>query len=204
MLTRRQQVSLALLLVVVSTTAQCNHDPAATYAQGRTDQGIRAGAVASSVPALQGKAAGGVTEFKFTEERLDASLFSLSAPEVWLVFPASRAEAQPPDSSTRGADSTVRVDLSPEVRRALVSQWQAALPYFYETEIERVPDAATYFSKSVAFSNLSLTTMRLLEGFTVNAPDGKRNISADEAGELLRFINAAAADAVGQAKKHKL
>lgn len=203
MLTHRQKIGLPLLLVLASANVQCYRDPTGTRAQTRPDKGIAVGAVKPTQSSIRGKAGGHVPEFRFGSNSLKASLFSHSAPEIWLIYPSTKAEAQPTDTLNPGGEATVKVDLSPEVRRMLGSQWQAALAYFYETEIENVADAGTYYSKSVTFSNSSLTTMRLLEVQTVEDPSGRRNISADEAGDLVRFVNAAAAEVVAQAKRYK-
>jgi len=154
-----------------------------------------------SVPLLEGKADGKVLPFEPAGENLKASLFAHPAPEVWLAFRVPAKQGQPQTATGDTNEPATKTELTPEAKRALQSHWEMALDYYYKSEFGEVPDAESDRNESVVLTNSFLVTTRKLKTLPIDAPDGRRNISWNEASDLARFMAAAAANLVEQAKK---
>ncbi|HEX8284490.1 MAG TPA: hypothetical protein VF588_14085 [Pyrinomonadaceae bacterium] len=154
--------------------------------------------------AFEGKAAGEVQPFKPVGEDLEASLSAHPAPDVWLTFPAAagqtRSQSTPPgeDEST-----AIRVALPPEAGAVLSALWKLSLISHYRLQIDGARDGVSSRNMMVTHMNATTRAQVELEKMQIDAPDGRRAISPDEAGELVKFINVSARAIIEEVKQDR-
>jgi hypothetical protein len=200
---RQNLLLLALLAITVSASAQCGKSPTTAQGQSKSEPRIAAGAVPMPGPALQGKAAGEVLPFAFKNKSLKTSLLNHPMPELWLSFPVQGNQGKQQSASPGKNESTVRVELPVKARKLLAAHWKTALTYNYNTEITRPPNGDIFHRQMVEMANSYLNVQQALMKIEIEAPDGRRMISHDEAQDLGYFLNVAAVEVAEQAKKYK-
>ncbi len=190
---RLSQVGLIALVVILTT--RCN----GSLAEIRTRlQGGNTGGVTRIVPAIQGKATGKVLPFSHKGGNLKSEILAHPVPEVWLVFPAAETSAKTASSDPNNL--TVKVELPPEASSELQLQWKTALAfYYYEAKPEGATTPDSDVKESLAYAKSFGDTERKLYAMQIDTPTGKRNISFDEAGDIVAFIGASAGNLVKQA-----
>jgi hypothetical protein len=112
---------------------------------------------------------------------------------VWLQF-------EGPIEHGTGARKVV---LPAEARELLKAQWERALAAKYDWELGENLDASTRQRLSIVIWNAADDAQSGLTKVEIEAPNGKRNISAGEAGDLVHFISEAVFDIVRQVKTHR-
>lgn len=196
-------VLLTVLVIIVSISAQCGKSSMDAHGQSQSGPGTATGVTRASDPVLRGEASGEVQPFNLTRENLRASIFAHPVPNVWLAFSAGRTPDLSKGDLPSENGSKVRVELPSEAKEVLLHHWEAALAYYYNTEIAGMPDAESSRREAVTFANSNLVTTRKLRALQIDVSDGRRNIIQDEAGSLAAFISAAASDVVQEAKKYR-
>jgi hypothetical protein len=200
----RQQLWLpASLVLIVMTSAQCGGSLAPTRAQSQSGPQINTGVAQKPGPALQGKVVGELKPFEPTGKDLKASLFSHPVPEVWLNFPDPAKQGSQQNAASDGNESAIKVKMPPKARKLLISRWKIALAANYNLEIARPPGVNRDGSQLTALINSYLNVSSELMKIQIDAPDGRRTISQDEAKGLSEFMGASALNLVEQAKKYK-
>jgi hypothetical protein len=194
----KQNVGLiALVVLVVGTSVQCGKSSFDAQWQSRSGPKIATGAKKASDSVVQGKASGEVLPFNPTRENLRASLSAHPVPEVWLTFTPDKAQSKLPGEDR----AAVRVELPPEAKKILSRHWEAAIAYYYNTEIAGVPDAKSFERESLALADSYSNALQELSKLEIDAPDGRRKISLDEAGSLASFLSASASNVIEQVCK---
>ncbi len=155
-----------------------------------------------SSPALQGKAVGAVTPLELKSDDIKADILAHPAPTISLLFTFPPGEFEQSASASEN-QSSVSVQLPAESSKVLLTYWKAYLAFCYETELEHVRDPQTQVDKDRAIGVLCKTTIVELQTLTIDAPDGRRKISQDEAYDIARFIGISASNLVAQAKKDR-
>jgi hypothetical protein len=202
--TRKQSLTWLIPLTLIFTlAARCDNSlDVVQQAQIQSKAGVQVVVAQSPAPAFQGVAGGELALFKHQENNLKASVLAHPVPEVWLVF-AVPAESEKPQGIGNASVATVKVELPQEAEQTIQSQWELVLARQYEREVVGLRDVKSGISNDVAVANSFLNTGRELQKLLINAPDGKRNISQDEAYSIASFINASAVDVIKQVKKYK-
>lgn len=147
----------------------------------------------SNVPSDEGKADGSVTPFQAMSVGLRDSVLAQPLPEISLGFPAQ-------DRQTGGAPGN-KLALPDEASKPLTSCWLAYLAYYYRREIEGGSDAQARLNDALEIISVTEDTAADLEKLLIDAPNGRRNISHNEARDVAYFLGRAAAGAVKEANK---
>jgi hypothetical protein len=193
----RPSIMMIIMLLVVTTAMQCNRISlnASNMSQegGKTVPGNAP--VQGRVP--QGKAEGRIQPFKLTGSNLKESVMAHPMPEIWLVFASTSGPA--PNSSAERL--SIRVELPQDAQPVLLTQWNKVLASKYKQEVEGLSDAESFKKEDIAIASATDTSQRELTKLSIDAPDGKRTISWEEANELVVFINRAVTNLIGEAKR---
>jgi hypothetical protein len=200
----RPQRALALLTLTtaVISTSQCAYPNA--LVSSRVGQDVPTGTVGvRNVPSpkLEGKAEGRLAPFKYEGQDLRDAVLAHPAPEVWLRFPAT--EGKDPAPSDDGTERAVRVELPPEAQRLINSQWSGRLASEYDWHYGEVANAQERVNLSVRMAQVSQQTALQLREVFIEAPDGRRPLSMNEANSVAQFINQSVAKVIEQAKASK-
>ena len=187
----RTFAKLSLLPILVFASIQCSKTTSEAGAQERPKIVAVPGAIKPPAPALQGTATGEVQSFKFRQQGLKASVLAHPVPQVSLLFVLGEKQA-----------STVKVELPPEARKFLLDCWKAEIAYYYKRAFESSP-LEKRINEKYALGRVNQSVLSNLETVTIDTPTGKRRISWDEAGDLVRFMAEAAQQVVEQAKEYK-
>jgi hypothetical protein len=190
-------IPLATLAVAITTVAGL----LSIYAASQEGSKVNISVAAPTPPALQGKAFGTVTPLELKSSDIKADILTHPMPSVSLLF------TLPLGQYNRGADSTenqstVIVSLPAEANKILLPYWKGYLVFSYKTELERVLDPQTQVNEDRAIGQVFKTTVTELQDLTIDAPNGTRKISQDEAYDIVRFVGLSASGVVAQAKKH--
>ena len=187
----------ALSVIALFTLASCSRPGFNTGGGDRV--------LVGSNPLTKGnKAAGELQPFTPADKDLAALLSGHPPPKVWLVMPPSTGQAGSPGASTGGPEpATVRVYLPPEAMPVLSALWKSSLTCRYLMEIEGAKDRQSYMNLMIEINNATVAAENELLKIQMDAPGGRRAISAEEAGELVTFINASASTIIEQAKEYK-
>jgi hypothetical protein len=138
-------------------------------------------------PALQGNANGTVRPFKRMQRSLKDSILSHPVPQVSLVFILEDKRS-----------AKITVELPAAARKLLLDCWKAELAFYYKKAFEPSrPDKR--INDKYALGGVNSTVLSGLEGITIDTPTGRRKISWDEAGDLVRFMAEAAQQVIAQA-----
>lgn len=151
-------------------------------------------------PALEGTVVGDLDPLAFKRDKPKASVLAHPTPRVFLIFnqPGRQSDSK---SSAANHDRPIRVALSPSAKRELTPLWKALLAYLYESKVEGVADAKTQASVDGAILRSIMMTEARLQQLPVNAPDGRRSFSANEAESIVKFLSMSADNLVEQARK---
>jgi hypothetical protein len=166
-----------------------------------TDGGPAITATSSTpyVPADQGEAKGSVPNFQPGSNDLRAAILAQPLPQIWLESPAQGSLG---GSKEKHADA-IRIDLSDEARAPLTSVWQAYLEYYLKTKFVDEKEAQNRVDQDVAMVATAARTEASLEALSIDAPNGRRRISHDEALGIVSFLGRSANGIVEQAKQYK-
>ena len=141
-------------------------------------------------PAVQASVAGQVRPFKLTRGGLKASIFAHPVPQLWLVFPPVRNAAK------------VTIKLPSDATKSVLDCWAAELEYRYKKAFE-AGSLQKRVNDDYALGRVNVSVLSKLQSLDIDAPTGRRKISDDEAGRIIRFLAESAQNVVEQAKKHK-
>ncbi len=177
-----RQCILALLLVLALS-------PGARL-QPQQPQPVTPTVIPSPKPTLQATADGELQPFKLMGKGVRASVFAHPVPNVYLVFPASQNSPK------------MTIELPPEAKKPLSDCWKAELEYYYKSGFESRP-LDKRIQDSYALGRANMSVLSRLERIEINTPNGKRKISGDEAGDLVKFMAQSAQQIVEQAKESK-
>lgn len=202
-LSRRKIGLVVALAIIVVTSIHCGNYTDNIKAQSQSGSTTNTGVQRIPESALQGQAAGKESPFNPTGEDLKAAIYSHPPPEVWLVFHVSGKQGQSQSSSSDKGESAVRVDLPIAAQELLLSHWRVSLSSNYEMDIAGVPNAQSYGDQMVTIANSFQNVAAELMKVQIDAPDGRRTISQDEANDLTKFMGAAARNIIEQAKPYK-
>jgi hypothetical protein len=151
------------------------------------------------VPSDQLKVNGSAQDFLLSGDDLNASVLAQPLPQVWLEFDANE---NPGNLELKNAKA-VRIDLPDEAGTSLTSCWRAYLEYGLKTKVENEKDIQTLVHQDVAMVATAARTAASLEELTIDAPNGRRKVSHDEAWEIVSFLGRSANDVIEQAKQYK-
>ena len=191
MVSNQQKIySLVLTVLSVFTFTQCAKSQ---------ETSVRTGSY-RIVPAIQGTATGEIEPFILNGDDLKTQLSLHPAPKVWLAFPVSKSKTQSAVTDS-GEQATDKVELPVEAVEIISSLWKVALMSRYKLYVAEIPDSKSYQQEMYKIANAGEAADRELRKLEINAPDGKRKISEDEAGEIIRFINISAVNVITPFKK---
>ena len=182
---RRGGLTLFLILILASISSRVTLQAVAQ----KTREAVPV-AIYPPKPAVQASVGGQVKPFKLMRGGLKASIFAHPVPQLWLVFPPVQNA------------SKVTVELPSDATQSVLDCWAAELEYRYKKAFEggslqkRVND-------DYALGRVNVTVLSKLQSLDIDAPTGRRKISDDEAGRIIRFLAESAQNVVEQAKKHK-
>lgn len=201
---RRQSLTWLIPLTLIFTlAAKCDNSLSVMQeAQSHSNMGVRVVAIQSPAPALQGMAGGETALFNHPANDLKASVLAHPVPQVWLVFPVL-SEAHRARAIDNPSLPTIKVDLPQEAAPTIQAQWEVVLACQYERDVTGIQNAQSGMNFDIAVANSFLHTRRELQKLSIDAPDGRRNISQDEADSIASFINASAVDVIKQARQYK-
>jgi hypothetical protein len=151
-------------------------------------------------PIPQGKAAGESIPFARAGEDIREAIMGHPFPKVWLTFTTSSKQGPPQSDSPDSGESTVKVELPDEANQLLRTYWQTYLNATYNMDIKGMPDAESYRSQMVIADRSADDTEQKLMKIDIEAPNGRRKISLDEARDLTSLISGFAKDIINQAK----
>lgn len=193
-------VGILFLVAVVGASIWLGQKAGTRQIEG-TGAGAKITATSSTpyVPANQGEAEGTVPNFHPGGDDLRASVLAQPLPQVWLVTPAQVSPADPGAEK----DGAVRIDLPDEARTALTPIWKAYLEYYLKTDFDHEKEAQRRLDRDVAMVTTAAKTAAGLEELSINAPDGRRRLSHDEALGIVSFLGRSAKGVVEQAKQYK-
>lgn len=192
---------IALLATSAVGTVRCDVSSLdVRRARPSNDSALIPSSRAKEGPLLQGKAAGVVSPFHLTGRNLREAVITHPYPEVWLAFAVRSPTEAPRDAPSDDNAAALRVELPPEAKRVLQSQWGMALAANYDLEFGGITEAGVRAQHSVTIINSSMNAALELRKILIDAPDGRRPISHDEADDLARFIGASAFDVIKQAQ----
>jgi hypothetical protein len=192
---------LLAALVVNLTLAQCSTPKNNISADPQSDSKIIPKAKQippASIP--QGKAAGELIPFRRTDEDLKDAIMAHPFPNVWLTFTTSSKQGQPQSDSPDRGETTAKVELPDEANQLLRTYWQTYLKATYNMDIKDMPEGESYLAQMVVISRSSDNTTQKLMKVDIEAPNGKRKLSWDEARDLTSLISGFAKDIINQAK----
>ena len=155
-------------------------------------------AVYKKPTASRGEAEGEVLPFDFTGDGLRTAVLSHPAPKTWLVYRPLKLRDKV--EGAQGARPATRVELPQEAERVLRTHWEFAISAQYDWEMTYVSDVEKRTQLSVAIINSSQRAASELTKIPIDAPDGTRPITLDEANDLVQFTGQAVVDVVKQAK----
>jgi hypothetical protein len=194
---QNQQKIFSLIFTIISvfTFVQCAKSQSQEMPTANTSA-----VPAGSRPFIKGEAAGEVQLFSFKSGDLKTELSNHPAPKVWIVFSTKKKQAETVSPNEAGI---TKVELTDEGLKEIALLWQVALLTRYNIDIAGTLDWDSYMKEvSKLFKASNKTRNRLME-VEIMSPEGKRTISDDEAGEIIKFINASAADIIAPFKKPK-
>lgn len=200
-MSRRKRLSINLVLLATAGIGITEMTKGLMLIHAKSQQQPKAtiAIVQPSAPSLEGRATGELKQFKFKGGDLKVDILAHPMPTTSLVF-LSGARPTQKDPKTSNKNS-VKVRLPHDAANLLRAYWQAYLGFCYRTELKHPPDAQSQVNEDRAIGALSLTTRAKLQELTIDAPDGRRNISQNEAVDILRFLNLSASYIVSQAKE---
>jgi hypothetical protein len=152
-------------------------------------------------PAWEGKAAGDVQPFERNNYDLRLALPGQPVLDVWLEFVESKREGQPTRKSSEDKEPLIKVTLPPEAKELLKSYWEEALKFDYNEAFVKPRNAQEGYDRDVAWTRYCTSSTEKLQKIEIDAPDGRRNISDEEAPDLLFFLHKASASLVKSAKE---
>lgn len=197
----RSNSLITTLLFMIALAAQCNPSGLnANQVSTQDDAKPVAVFIPSSESELQSKVEGITQPFNPTSVNLKESVLSHPLPEVWLVFYSPVKPDQPQAHRPEGQKLSMRVELPPDARHILLTQWRKVLASKYKEEIEVLPDVQSFKKEDVVIASSTNTARLELTKILIETPDGKRTLSWTEANNLVIFINKAVADVLGQIK----
>lgn len=179
---------LAFTFVGLAVTGKLT--PRQSVSQGQAVVAVTRNA---SVPSDEGKADASVAPFQALSAGLRDSVLAQPLPEISLVFPAQHRQT--------GGTFGKKLALPYEARKPLTSCWLAYLAYYYRIEIERESDPQSRSDNDNAMISITEDTAADLEKLVIDAPNGRRNISHNEARDVAYFLGRAAAGVVKEAKQ---
>ena len=104
-------------------------------------------------------------------------------PELWLNFPEGK-----------------RVNLPETARKFIKQHWQIACRYYYR-EPRAPQDLESRTDRAVLLGNAGAKLIYEFEKLNIDAPDGRRPISANEAQALVYLLNLYARDGIIPSKE---
>lgn len=172
-------VQIFILIFAVGMITQCN-------AQGKKNdiKVLSTTGASSNKPADEAKVEGNIHDYEIKEKSLEY-LQSLEMPEVNLVFEINNS----------------KLELPADVKDILNSHWRAAIKFSYNEHFNKPSSAQEYYDRDIAWSSYCGKTEQELEQLNIEAPNGKRNLSPNEAGDLYAFLNRAAVEVVTKVER---
>ena len=156
-----------------------------------------------SPPTWEGTADGDLSPLLLDGGDLKASVLSHPLPKVFLSFKASEMQRGTSAAVSIQTDAVMRVDLSSTINVTLASLWHAELEYSYKKEIEGISSGQAQVNEQREVLRSIIATIEFLKRQTIDAPNGRRNISENEALDILRFMRASVESVTEQAQKFK-
>jgi hypothetical protein len=150
-----------------------------------------------------GKVTGKILPFNFMGEDLKTSFVNQPLPEIWLTFSIENKSAM-----QNSSPEELKVDLPIEAKELLNLYWKDSLQYKFNTEIApkpgvEQPSAEQYKEEMSKIVSAASRTKNELQKILITTPTEKRNISYEEAGELISFISSSAIELTNQVKQQK-
>lgn len=113
------------------------------------------------------------------------SISNFPAPKIWLTFSSQDKES-----------NNFRLEIPFDTRMAVQEYWKESLKFKYKYLIQKFPDANTQYQESNKFSDSTGKLIDILKSAPIEFPKGKRNISGNEASDIVRSINIEAANII--------
>ena len=141
------------------------------------------------VPSVEGKAMGKLKPLNHKKD-LRSALLAHPTPEIWLEFPNPQSRERSDRAKTTGDSPVIKVQLPPEAKRLLREHWKAICVYYYSELIGKKSPRAVRVKRLADMYYANAVVITNLETMAISVPDGSRMISLNEAGEIVRLLDA--------------
>jgi hypothetical protein len=152
-------------------------------------------------PAWEGIASGKPESFARNNDDLRTAVLTQPVPEVWLEFSESKREGQASRIPAEEKESVIKVVLPDEAREILKSFWEQSLEFNYKDVFDKPKTAQEGIERDREWINYFTSTPQKLHKIEIAAPDGRRNISDEEARRLVLFLHKASGNLVLSVKQ---
>ena len=147
-------------------------------------------------PANPGKPDGEDLKFKPNKGApLKTYLYSQTLPKIWLAFKNS--------SISKAKVETIKVQLPPEAKQALTAYWEVARDHAYYEKFADKRDVQKSINMDRKLAHSHDETVRRLQQVLIDAPDGRRAVSYEEANDLVIFAHLVAIRLIDRAKEYQ-
>jgi TonB family protein len=138
-------------------------------------------------PADEGGILGDTPEYKIRGNNLDY-LMSFRRPDLQIVFNSSQK---------------LNVESSKKIGKILDSHWKEAIEFYYKYNLKKFSASENPTDEMLKWTLRANKNQDKLQENFIDAPNGNRKISNNEAGDLLAFLNHTAIDIMEKAKDAK-
>ena len=189
----KKSLLLLHLLLVSLSGASCLNEPSTSQIQSKVNTKTN---FKIQQPSDEAKIDDKNITFQVSDTKLE-SLLAQPLPDVVFVFSCQNNETK----ETVCNQDYFKLNFPITSNNILEDYWREAIKFRYETVIKKNElNAQSYYNKTIEFSNISESVSESLQKVYVDAPKGKRQISYNESGEIIGFLNKKSSNLIQQAK----